>query len=309
MATKSGPPRTGAGSRNARTSRYRAPALEKGLDVIELLAAEKSPLNLSAISQRLGRSSGELFRMLQVLEFKGFITTAENGSGYVLTNKLFALAMAQAPVRSLVETALPIMRKLVARHRAVLPHRRGVRRPDRRDHAHRTARRSRLLGAHRLPARNRERHLGPGAVRLPERRRAPRLAQALPPQGRSRRLLHRARQRRARRAATTKRRRTSCAASSICPRPSCAATPRSRRSPFRSCTAIRCQVEMPQAVEFVRAAAQPDLERNRARGPAMTQRRLREAAAFITPGLSGRHGAHRRRCSSCGASRTASTTC
>src|SRR6188768_4470081 len=105
MANKSGP----AG----RTSRYRAPALEKGLDVIELLAAEKSPLNLAAISQRLGRSSGELFRMLQVLEYKGFIITAENGSGYVLTNKLFALAMAQAPVRSLVETALPIMRKLV----------------------------------------------------------------------------------------------------------------------------------------------------------------------------------------------------
>jgi DNA-binding IclR family transcriptional regulator len=97
-----------------KSARYRAPALEKGLDVIELLAAEKSPLNLSAISQRLGRSSGELFRMLQVLEFKGFITTAENGSGYVLTNKLFALAMAQAPVRSLVETALPIMRKLTA---------------------------------------------------------------------------------------------------------------------------------------------------------------------------------------------------
>jgi DNA-binding IclR family transcriptional regulator len=104
MATKSGPA--------SRTSRYRAPALEKGLDVIELLAAEKTPLNLSAISQRLGRSSGELFRMLQVLEFKGFITTADSGTGYVLTNKLFALAMAQAPVRSLVETALPIMRRL-----------------------------------------------------------------------------------------------------------------------------------------------------------------------------------------------------
>lgn len=95
-----------------KTSRYRAPALEKGLDVLELLAAEKTPLNLSAISQRLGRSSGELFRMLQVLEFKGFITTSESGTGYVLTNKLFALAMAQAPVRSLVETAMPVMRKL-----------------------------------------------------------------------------------------------------------------------------------------------------------------------------------------------------
>jgi len=112
MAAKSSPPRP-LTLDASRTSRYRAPALEKGLDVIELLAAEKSPLNLSSISHRLGRSSGELFRMLQVLEFKGFITTAENGSGYVLTNKLFALAMAQAPVRSLVETALPIMRKLV----------------------------------------------------------------------------------------------------------------------------------------------------------------------------------------------------
>ncbi|MEO8064182.1 MAG: helix-turn-helix domain-containing protein [Pseudomonadota bacterium] len=110
MATKSGLPRSAEPT--STTSRYRAPALEKGLDVLELLAADKSPLNLSAISQRLGRSSGELFRMLQVLEFKGFITTSENGSGYVLTNKLFALAMAQAPVRSLVETALPIMRKL-----------------------------------------------------------------------------------------------------------------------------------------------------------------------------------------------------
>ena len=112
MSTKSGPPRASAHESAPRTTRYRAPALEKGLDVIELLAAEKMPLNLSAISQRLGRSSGELFRMLQVLEFKGFITNSENGSGYVLTNKLFALAMAQAPVRTLVETALPIMRKL-----------------------------------------------------------------------------------------------------------------------------------------------------------------------------------------------------
>jgi DNA-binding IclR family transcriptional regulator len=101
-----------AKSASPRSSRYRAPALEKGLDVIELLAAEKAPLNLSAISQRLGRSAGELFRMLQVLEFKGFITSSDHGAGYVLTNKLFALAMAQAPVHSLVEIAQPVMRKL-----------------------------------------------------------------------------------------------------------------------------------------------------------------------------------------------------
>ncbi len=112
MDTKVSQRSTSSDDTDSKTARYRAPALEKGLDVIELLAAEKSPLNLSAISQRLGRSAGELFRMLQVLEFKGFITLADDGKGYVLTNKLFALAMTQAPVRTLVETALPIMRQL-----------------------------------------------------------------------------------------------------------------------------------------------------------------------------------------------------
>lgn len=96
----------------AAARKYRAPALEKGLDVLELLAAERAPLNLSTISERLGRSAGELFRMLQVLEYKGFIRLAENGGGYVLTNKLFALGMTQAPIRSLLEVALPIMRRL-----------------------------------------------------------------------------------------------------------------------------------------------------------------------------------------------------
>ncbi len=107
---------TGSSTKGARTDaaarKYRAPALEKGLDVLELLAAERAPLNLSTISERLGRSAGELFRMLQVLEYKGFIRFAENGAGYVLTNKLFALGMTQAPVRSLLEVALPIMRRL-----------------------------------------------------------------------------------------------------------------------------------------------------------------------------------------------------
>ena len=42
-------------------SRYRAPALEKGLDVLELLAAETEPMTLTAIVNQLGRSHGELF--------------------------------------------------------------------------------------------------------------------------------------------------------------------------------------------------------------------------------------------------------
>lgn len=90
--------------------KYRAPALEKGLDVLELLAANGEPMTPSQMSSRLNRSVSELFRMIQVLEFRGYIE--QSSTGYRLTNRLFALGMAQAPVRTLTEAALPVMRGL-----------------------------------------------------------------------------------------------------------------------------------------------------------------------------------------------------
>jgi len=92
--------------------KYRAPALEKGLDVLELLAAHRTPLTLSQISAALDRSVSELFRMVQVLEFRGYVGPAPTGEGLVLTNKLFALGMTRAPAKDLLEAALPQMRKL-----------------------------------------------------------------------------------------------------------------------------------------------------------------------------------------------------
>jgi DNA-binding IclR family transcriptional regulator len=92
------------------TQKYRAPALEKGLDVLELLAAHRAPLTLSQISTALDRSVSELFRMVQVLEFRGFVAPAQNGEGLELTNKLFALGMTRAPAKDLLEAALPGMR-------------------------------------------------------------------------------------------------------------------------------------------------------------------------------------------------------
>lgn len=89
---------------------YRAPALEKGLDILELLAAEDHPLTMSAIVTRLGRSTGELFRMIQVLEHRGYV--AQGPDGYVMTPRLFHLGLKRPPVRSLMEQALPEMRLL-----------------------------------------------------------------------------------------------------------------------------------------------------------------------------------------------------
>lgn len=94
--------------------RYRAPALEKGLDILELLASERDPLTVSAISQKLDRSMSELFRMVQVLEFRGFIQQSPAGDGFIPTDRLFSLGMQQAPVKTLLELALPQMKALSA---------------------------------------------------------------------------------------------------------------------------------------------------------------------------------------------------
>jgi DNA-binding IclR family transcriptional regulator len=95
--------------------RYRAPALDKGLDILELLSGERQPMSVSLISQRLGRSMNELFRMIQVLEYRGFIEQADSGAGYRATRKLFSLGMEHAPVKNLLEIALPVMRELAQR--------------------------------------------------------------------------------------------------------------------------------------------------------------------------------------------------
>jgi DNA-binding IclR family transcriptional regulator len=99
-------------SRENKQRKYSAPALEKGLDILELLAARGEPLTMSQMATELGRSVGELFRMIEALIRRGYIALAESGEGFELTDKLFALGLARAPAKSLLEHALPEMRKL-----------------------------------------------------------------------------------------------------------------------------------------------------------------------------------------------------
>jgi DNA-binding IclR family transcriptional regulator len=95
--------------------KYRAPALEKGLAVLELLAGARGPMSLNVISRHLKRSVSELFRMIQVLEYLGYLEISSSGEGYVLSNKLFALGMTRAPTRDLHDAALPVMHRLAER--------------------------------------------------------------------------------------------------------------------------------------------------------------------------------------------------
>jgi DNA-binding IclR family transcriptional regulator len=88
--------------------RYSAPALEKGLDVIEILAAQPHGLSLQEIAQRLARTPNELFRMLDVLVRRGYLSRLPD-STYALTLRLFELAQRHPPVERLLNVAIPYM--------------------------------------------------------------------------------------------------------------------------------------------------------------------------------------------------------
>lgn len=104
---------------------YTAPALEKGLDVLELLATLSVPVTPSQIAQRLGRSLQEVYRVVLALERRGYLVRPPGEEALVLSTQLFGLATLFPPFRRVVDAAQPIMNALAletsqAIHMAVL---------------------------------------------------------------------------------------------------------------------------------------------------------------------------------------------
>lgn len=97
---------------NGMDSRYRAPALEKGLDILELLSAADTPMSMPKITAELRRSKGEIFRMVAVLENRGYIKRVEDTENFAVTNRLFELGMQNPPTRNLIEVASSPMHEL-----------------------------------------------------------------------------------------------------------------------------------------------------------------------------------------------------
>ena len=90
---------------------YAAPALEKGLDILEALCRSERPLTQKEIAQILGRSVGEIYRMIACLVGRNYVTLADENS-YAITTKLFELAHVNPPTHRLLFEATPIMQRL-----------------------------------------------------------------------------------------------------------------------------------------------------------------------------------------------------
>ncbi|MEY4540373.1 MAG: hypothetical protein RLZZ306_2130 [Bacteroidota bacterium] len=89
---------------------YSAPALEKGLDILEALCQSESGLTQQEIAAKLGRNLGEIYRMLNALVQRNYV--ANYGNVYTITSKLFQLSHFHPPTYRLLTEAIPIMETL-----------------------------------------------------------------------------------------------------------------------------------------------------------------------------------------------------
>ncbi|QNI37228.1 IclR family transcriptional regulator [Edaphobacter albus] len=88
---------------------YPTPALEKGLDILELFASNPEGMTVSEVARRLNRTMSEIFRMLLCLEHRGYLAQSASKDRYHLTLRLFRLGQEHPPTKRMVTEALPVM--------------------------------------------------------------------------------------------------------------------------------------------------------------------------------------------------------
>lgn len=94
---------------------YKAPALDKGLDILECLASMRTPQSIADIARAIGRSRSEIYRMIVVLETRGYVERTEDPEKLQLSNRLFEVGMRSPPKLDLHQAALPEMSLLASR--------------------------------------------------------------------------------------------------------------------------------------------------------------------------------------------------
>ena len=91
---------------------YPAPALEKGLDILELLAGAEQAMTTGQIAEALGRSKNEIFRMVFALENRNYLSRDPATDMLRLSDRLFQMGLRTPRPRQLMEAAFPAMEQL-----------------------------------------------------------------------------------------------------------------------------------------------------------------------------------------------------
>jgi len=91
--------------------KYQAPALLRGLKILEVLAKSKEPLSLQELGTKLGLKPSNIFRMVYVLE-EEFYIQKEKFDKYALSPKLFSLGVQALNSYSLLDLVYPILKEI-----------------------------------------------------------------------------------------------------------------------------------------------------------------------------------------------------
>ncbi|GIZ09544.1 IclR family transcriptional regulator [Flavobacterium sp. UMI-01] len=93
-------------------SNYNVPNLERGLQIIELLATHPKGLTLTEIIQTLDVTKSSAFRITNTLIFKNYLQKNETTKKITLSRKMLTLGISSMNEQSIVELSIDIMRAL-----------------------------------------------------------------------------------------------------------------------------------------------------------------------------------------------------
>ncbi|WP_158625959.1 IclR family transcriptional regulator [Arsenicitalea aurantiaca] len=98
----------GAATRRA----YSVPAAEKTLDILEFMVRQPAGMTITELAVGLGRSVHEVYRIILVLEARGYLYRPAQSDRYRVSLKIFEMAHEMSSVRQLTDAALPVMQTL-----------------------------------------------------------------------------------------------------------------------------------------------------------------------------------------------------
>ena len=94
---------------------YNAPALDKGLDILELLSINEKGLTQAQIAMKLNKSVNEIYRMISTLCSREYINLDEETDIYYLSYKILNMTAKFEPVKTLMTRTVPLMKEVSTR--------------------------------------------------------------------------------------------------------------------------------------------------------------------------------------------------
>lgn len=88
------------------------PSVDKALDILEALSWQRDGLTMKELVAQLGRTMGEIYRIVLYLVERGYLEQDPLTARYSLTLSLFELAHRHPPTERLLRKAVPILERI-----------------------------------------------------------------------------------------------------------------------------------------------------------------------------------------------------